>query len=427
MIAHGEVNINDVREGIKRRFGEENVAKIADAYAEAYEGSGMNADEIWEEIICDSLGDMNVFAPVELLGEMNSEFLSNLKEEVKKNAKSERGPPANEKRMSREYENADINTDVLNLVSKVQQGKYKDNDDVTLKPPTKAVLDRLSKIMGIDYSGYKVVVEARQINHILKDHGENGKTDQSMRDAQDIAKIEYTLSSPDSIEKAGKTQAYSYMLNGYNRTADTVRYEKSIGDSSYYVIQAVPVANKKTLYVVSAFIGKSGYKKGTSQLIDAKGLNATAEHGSVVIPNNIIPQKSDLSTESEKKVHDGNNIGTFSQSENDIRFSRELDLENMESANVSTPKLSNRAILANALESVVQKPEELEQLRKYKARVAEAEELEAHLAKVNRQINEITFTKGADRSLLPALKEDKIKKLGNERKQYLLNGTKDKK
>ena len=101
-IARGEVNVNDLRERIKNRFGEENVVMIANAYAEAYEGSDMSADEIWEEIICDSLGDMNIFAPVELLGEMNSEFLSNLKEEVKKDAKSERGPPTNKGKASQE-------------------------------------------------------------------------------------------------------------------------------------------------------------------------------------------------------------------------------------------------------------------------------------------------------------------------------------
>ena len=113
-------------------------------------------------------------------------------------------------------------------------------------------------------------MEARQIDHILKDHGENGRSDQSMKNDIDIAKIEHTLAYPDSIEKAGKTQAYSYMQGGYNRTADTVRYEKRIGKKSYYVIQVLPVAKKKTLYIVSAFIGESGYKKGTSQLIDAK-------------------------------------------------------------------------------------------------------------------------------------------------------------
>ena len=30
-------------------------------YSAAYDGSGLNGDEIWEEVVCDSLGDMNIF------------------------------------------------------------------------------------------------------------------------------------------------------------------------------------------------------------------------------------------------------------------------------------------------------------------------------------------------------------------------------
>lgn len=42
---------------------------------------------------------------------------------------------------------------------------------------------------------------------------------------------------------------------------ETVLYEKVIGEKSYYVVQAVVDTKKKTLYIVTAFIRKSGYKK----------------------------------------------------------------------------------------------------------------------------------------------------------------------
>ena len=142
------------------------------------------------------------------------------------------------------YKNAQANHKIIDHISKVKSGLYKDNDNIELTSPPPDVLNRLSEIMGFDFSGYEVVIEARQINHILNDHGEEGSTDHSMSDDIDIAKLEYVLASPDSIEKAGKTQAYSYMRNGYNRTADTVRYEKIIGENSYYVIQALPIAKK---------------------------------------------------------------------------------------------------------------------------------------------------------------------------------------
>ena len=73
------------------------------------------------------------------------------------------------------------------------------------------------------------------------------------------------------------------MKDGFNKTAETVLYEKNIGSKSYYVVQAVPYTKKKTLYVVSAFIGVHGYKNGVSQLINtSKDPNATAKTGSVV-------------------------------------------------------------------------------------------------------------------------------------------------
>ena len=60
-IAKGEVDINAVRERLIETVGKENIDFTAKIYADAYIGSGMSAEEIWEECICDSLGDMNVF------------------------------------------------------------------------------------------------------------------------------------------------------------------------------------------------------------------------------------------------------------------------------------------------------------------------------------------------------------------------------
>ena len=51
---------------------------------------------------------------------------------------------------------------------------------------------------------------------------------------------------------------------------------KNLGEKSYYAIQAVPDTKSKTLYIVSSFIGKQGYKKEVSQLIDENFPNATS-------------------------------------------------------------------------------------------------------------------------------------------------------
>ena len=67
--------------------------------------------------------------------------------------------------------------------------------------------------------------------------------------------------------------------------------------------EAVPETKKKTLFVVSAFIGNEGYKRGASQLINTiSSPDATSEIGSVVTPNKSIPQTSSKSNPSAKKT-----------------------------------------------------------------------------------------------------------------------------
>ena len=66
MVAKGEINIDKVRQKIKERFKtEKEVDQVAEYYAEAYHmafSTQEEVDAIWEEIICDSLADMNVFS-----------------------------------------------------------------------------------------------------------------------------------------------------------------------------------------------------------------------------------------------------------------------------------------------------------------------------------------------------------------------------
>ncbi len=172
-------------------------------------------------------------------------------------------------RYSIQYEKATVNNDIVSLVEKVKNKDYKDNDFVDLGIVSDKAVGKIKEILGVDVSGYKVVIEARQIKHILKGHGEQGRTDHSMANDVDIGKMEYVFKNFDSVVDGGRTEAYFEMKNGHNRTARTVLYEKEIGEQSYYVVQAVPETKRKTLFVVSTYIGKKGQKKkplGSSML-----------------------------------------------------------------------------------------------------------------------------------------------------------------
>ncbi len=195
---------------------------------------------------------------------------------------------------SERYLSAEENIDILSMIKQVENKNFKANDKVYLGKVSDKIANQLLNLTGIDVKGFKMAVEARQIEHILKDHGKKGLSDQSMANDSDVAKMGYVLKNPDDIRHSGKTQAYTYMSNGRNRTADTVLYEKSIGIKSYYVVQAVPDTKAKTLYIVTAFIGKKGYKKEASQLINASSLDVTAKTGSAETSTNKISQNSEI-------------------------------------------------------------------------------------------------------------------------------------
>lgn len=176
-----------------------------------------------------------------------------------------------------EYKAAKVNTSILSMIERVKNRVFKANEKVQLGKVSDANAAQIQRETGIDVRGYEVAIEARQIDHILKDHGESGAANRSMADPTDIARMEYALNNPDRIVKAGTTRAYVTNKNGKMKPADTVLYEKRLDDGSYYVVQAVPETKNKTLYIVTAFIGKSGYKNGDPQSANTIDPGATPE------------------------------------------------------------------------------------------------------------------------------------------------------
>lgn len=194
-------------------------------------------------------------------------------------------------RFSERYLKAPENQEVAALADKVVSGNFSGNDRVYLGNISDSNAKRIQELTGIDVTGFRIAIEARQIEHILKGHGTNGDTDHSMADLKNVAKIEYTLNKPDSIILSGTTRAYVSNVNGKNKPAKTVLYEKNIGEKSYYAVQAVADTKAKTLYIVSAFIGEQGYKKGTPQFTNAIRPGATSENAAVDVPINSVPQQ----------------------------------------------------------------------------------------------------------------------------------------
>ena len=104
MVAKGEVAVSKVIERLKKLVGEENVEAVAEFYAKAYAGTGLTVDEVWEEVICDSLGDMNIFSGDEAISKFIAPMLKDIKQatyDTKSKANQTRGSP--EGKASREF------------------------------------------------------------------------------------------------------------------------------------------------------------------------------------------------------------------------------------------------------------------------------------------------------------------------------------
>ena len=61
-IRKGEIDVEDARQSLLERYSTEEIDAIIQLYASAYGDSGLTAEQVLEEIICDSLGKMNAFA-----------------------------------------------------------------------------------------------------------------------------------------------------------------------------------------------------------------------------------------------------------------------------------------------------------------------------------------------------------------------------
>ena len=266
------------------------MTRFFDALRKAFEGV--------EAVHPESIHMMENYA--EELQKLWDEALTAAVRNAKESGQKNSAPAGVDAAYSERYHSSEVNDDLLALIDRVASGNFRANERVYFGIVSDDIAAQIFAKTKIRVDGFRMAIEARQIEHILKDHGKNGKTDRSMKDWTDIARMEYALRNPDSLTNAGRTQAYTYMKYGYNRTAPTVLYEKRIGEKSYYVVQAVPDTTARTLFVVTAFIGKSANKNGASQLIDVIDVNypnATPENGSASAPNSTIAQNKGGSQE----------------------------------------------------------------------------------------------------------------------------------
>ena len=195
--------------------------------------------------------------------------------------------------IKQEYKKA-VNPKIVDFVNKVRNFKNKEAANkvhIDLTGVTEREVHDIKKLTGIDTSEYKRSMDGNAVEHIEKDHGENGVSDHSMSDVKDLARIEYVLDNYDDIEKGTADKVYTKYMNSDNTPAAKVIYSKRV-NGNYYVVEAVPDSKAKTLRVISAYKEKA---EGVSQVLNMSEdpqLTSQTPHAFAPSDNNISQKKS---------------------------------------------------------------------------------------------------------------------------------------
>ena len=154
---------------------------------------------------------------------------------------------------------------------------------------------KINRLTGVNVAGYRHNMNGSAVNHIAERHGQAGKSDTSMANIEDIARIQYVLDRYDSLAPALTPEGNPDVTYAYHNSdgspAKLVKYGKRI-DGTYYVVEAAPDTASKKLQIISAYIQKT---EGTPQAVDAKAphLYVRNAHASVPSINPTLPQQAD--------------------------------------------------------------------------------------------------------------------------------------
>ena len=213
MIDKGEIDIKDVRKRLKEKFTPEELNAVARAYLEAYKDTGLNADEVWTEIICDSLGDMNIFEGTDKkeAAEMAADFLPDLKETALEGRKEARAPPK-EAQVSGEISDANFSIEFAEDIAENQRA-YVDrgNAAISAEELEKAIADTAKMVEAM--KPYANILPQDKVGKTLV---KNGSYDMSVENTTICIRTLAYNSFVDMVsEKVGRplTQMESFLVS----------------------------------------------------------------------------------------------------------------------------------------------------------------------------------------------------------------------
>lgn len=276
-----------------------------------------------------------------------------------------------------DYDNA-VNPELLNYINDVMNGIYK--KPLELIEVNEKAAEKIKKLFGKDSKGYIYCVNQNTIRHIIERHGKFGKTDTSMSNNDDIARLEYVLENFDEIyilTKNDKRVYSSAYKNSDNSPAPEALFVKRIRDEFYYVTVALSSSHRRRYGIVSVYKNK----KEPSQVLAGNNTHSPTPEAQLTIGS------SNLNISKSEENVKGENAD----------FSQELN------------SLSPRFILASTLMNATTSVEEQEHLTKYKEAITSIEDKEERLKITRNAIRNAIFEREA--GLVVSMESvDKMKK-----------------
>ncbi|MBQ2601907.1 MAG: hypothetical protein II583_00655, partial [Oscillospiraceae bacterium] len=230
-IAKGEIDLVKVKAETRRKaerlFGKNGIDRISEKYASAYDG--MTAEEAFEEMVCDALGEMNVFAD-ELSRryyEAYEAFLAELREKARGSKFNNRDRPSTTlianvtpAKYSSQAEVLGLDVDWMNDFSSIKDQLLKHREDInSMKPVAEveyvhgsketvvdSIMDQLPYIGGpnIKNSGVSFVFDIEGAKSIST-HAKTDKVKAAAIAAPYAAKYGKLIAGQKNHEKTGLT------------------------------------------------------------------------------------------------------------------------------------------------------------------------------------------------------------------------------
>ena len=151
------------------------------------------------------------------------------------------------------YSNA-VDENILEFINEVRFSNKKYIQPIKITKIDEAQAELMQELNGVDYTGYDVCLTHNAIEHIDKRHGKSGQADKSMANDENLARVGWVIDNFDSIELSKKKSRQYKNRDG--SLADMFTLRKRI-NGYYYTTVVVPDADKKQMYVVSAYRNKS--------------------------------------------------------------------------------------------------------------------------------------------------------------------------